>query len=70
MRTNLDQPEELDVFSSFQEGEQKPYATEAELEARRLKASLEDEAESVPAEQKRAEMPEECWDEYGAQRGR
>ena len=39
-------------------GVQKPYSTEAELEAQRLKASLEDEAERVPAEQKRAEMLE------------
>ena len=56
LRTALDLPEELDVFSSFQEGEQKPYSAEAELEARRLQASLADEAERVWATQERAEM--------------
>ena len=33
LRTALDLPEELDVFSSFQVGEQKPYSAEVELEA-------------------------------------
>ena len=63
LRSALDLPEELDVFSSFQEGEQKPYSAEVELEAQRLQASLGDEAERVPAEQERAEMLQEFWDE-------
>ena len=68
LRTALDLPEELDVFSSFQEGEQKPYSAEVELEARTLQASLGDEAERVPAEQERDEMLQEFWDEgYGAE---
>ena len=67
LRTALDLPEELDVFSSSQEGEQKPYSAEVQLEAQRLQASLGDEAERVPAEQDRAEMLQEFWDEgYGA----
>ena len=40
LRTALDLPEELDVFSSIPEGEQKPYSAEIELEAQRLQASL------------------------------
>ena len=63
LQTALDLPEELEVFSSFQEGEQKPYSAEVELEARMLQASLADEAERVPAEQERAEMLQEFWDE-------
>ena len=63
LQTALDLPEELDVFSSFQEGEQKPYSAEVELEARTLQASLGDEAERVPAEQERDEMLQEFWDE-------
>ena len=46
------------MYFRVQEGEHNPYSTEAELEAQRLKASLEDEAERVPAEHKRAEMLE------------
>ena len=66
MRTALDLPQELDVFSSFQEGEQKPYSAEVALEAQKLQASLGDDAERVPAEQERAEMFSECLDEvYG-----
>ena len=66
LQTALDLPEELDVFSSFPEGEQKPYSAEVELEARTLQASLGDDAERVPAEQERAEMLQEFWDErYG-----
>jgi hypothetical protein len=68
MRTALDLPEELDVFSSFQEGEQKPYSAEVALEAQKLQASLGDEAERVPAEQERAEMFSEYLDEvYGTE---
>ena len=63
MRSALDLPEELDVFASFQEGEEKPYSAEVELEAQRLQALLGDEAERVPAEQERAEMFQEFWDE-------
>ena len=70
LRLALDLPEELDVFSSFQEGEQKPYSAEVELEAQRLQALLGDEAERVPAEQERAEMLQEFWDEWcGAEGG-
>ena len=63
LQTALDLPEELDVFSSFQEGEQKPYSAEVELEARTLQATLGDEAARVPAEQERDEMLQEFWDE-------
>ena len=63
VQMELDLPEQLDVFSSFQEGEQKPYSAEVELEAQRLQALLGDEAERVPAEQERAEMLQEFWDE-------
>ena len=41
VRTALDLPEELETFSGFQEGEQKPYSAEAEMEARRFQVSLD-----------------------------
>ena len=63
VRSAQDLPEELDVFASFQEGEEKPYSAEVELEAQRLQASLAAPADIVPAEQERAEMLEEFWDE-------
>ena len=67
VQMELDLPEQLDVFSSFQDGEQKPYSVEVELEAHKLQASLGDEAERVPAEQERAQMLQESWEEaWGA----
>ena len=61
VQMELDLPEQLDVFSSFQEGEQKPYSVEVELEAQKLQASLGDGVERVPASQERAEMLQEFW---------
>ena len=52
----------------MQEGEEKSYSAEVEREAQRLQASLGDDAERMPAEQERAEMLQEFWDEgYGAE---
>ena len=40
VRLSLDQPEELDSFGSFQEGEEKSYLADVELEAQRLQSSF------------------------------
>ena len=66
VQMELDLPEQLDVFSSFQDGEQKPYSVEVELEAQKLQALLGDDVEKVPPSQEHAEMLQEFWDElYG-----
>ena len=69
LRTALDLPEELEVFSSMQEGEEKSYSAEVQREAQKLQAALGDESwERVPAQQEYDEMLQEFWDEeYGAE---
>ena len=64
LRAALDLPDELDIFSSVPEGEQKPYAAELELAARKLQASLRDDADMVPAEEECVDIPSDYWDDY------
>ena len=66
VRSSLDLPEELDSLGSFQEGEEKSYLADGELDAQRLQSSFLGQADSVLAEQERAEMLQEFWDEGGA----
>ena len=75
MRLVLDLPEDLETFSSLQEGEQKPYTAEAEEEARKLQASLQDqtlqdEDEREPAEEENARIFLETAEEWDDRLGR